>query len=64
MPAGRAPTAVPRSAWSPRVVAADVDRLYSEVRDAGYAGSNQPYDAFWGARHAIVEDPDGNAGAR
>ena len=21
----------------------------------------EPYDAFWGARYAIVEDPDGNA---
>ena len=27
---------------------------------AGYAGSQPPYDAFWGARYAIVEDPDGN----
>ena len=25
-----------------------------------YPGRQQPYDAFWGARYAIVEDPDGN----
>jgi uncharacterized glyoxalase superfamily protein PhnB len=26
---------------------------------AGYRGLQEPYDAFWGARYAIVEDPDG-----
>ena len=39
----------------------DVDRLYADVIDAGYEGQQPPYDAFWGARYAIVEDPDGNA---
>jgi uncharacterized glyoxalase superfamily protein PhnB len=39
----------------------DVDRLYASVVDAGYRGQQPPYDAFWGARYAIVEDPDGNA---
>jgi catechol 2,3-dioxygenase-like lactoylglutathione lyase family enzyme len=38
----------------------EVDRLYAEVTAAGYAGQQPPYDAFWGARYAIVEDPDGN----
>jgi hypothetical protein len=28
---------------------------------AGYRAQQAPYDAFWGARYAIVEDPDGNA---
>jgi catechol 2,3-dioxygenase-like lactoylglutathione lyase family enzyme len=37
-----------------------VDTLYSELTDAGYAGHQRPYDAFWGARYAIVDDPDGN----
>src|SRR3954452_6960363 len=39
----------------------EVDRLYAEVTGAGYAGQQPPWDAFWGARYAIVEDPDGNA---
>jgi Predicted lactoylglutathione lyase len=39
----------------------DVDRLYAAVTGAGYSGQQPPYDAFWGARYAIVEDPDGNA---
>ncbi len=38
----------------------DVDRMYAELTDAGYQGRQRPYDAFWGARYAIVADPDGN----
>jgi len=38
-----------------------VDQLYAELTGAGYAGQQEPYDAFWGARYAIVEDSDGNA---
>ena len=38
-----------------------VDDLYAELTDAGYRSQQAPYDAFWGARYAIVEDPDGNA---
>jgi uncharacterized glyoxalase superfamily protein PhnB len=37
-----------------------VDRLYAELVAAGYRGRQQPYDAFWGARYAIVADPAGN----
>jgi predicted lactoylglutathione lyase len=37
-----------------------VDDLYRTVTGAGYAGRQPPFDAFWGARYAIVEDPDGN----
>jgi catechol 2,3-dioxygenase-like lactoylglutathione lyase family enzyme len=37
-----------------------VDGLYAELTGAGYPGQQEPYDAFWGARYAIVEDPDGN----
>jgi len=38
---------------------ADVDDKYAELTAAGYVGHQPPYDAFWGARYAIVEDPDG-----
>jgi catechol 2,3-dioxygenase-like lactoylglutathione lyase family enzyme len=37
-----------------------VDERYAELTSAGYAGRQPPFDAFWGARYAIVEDPDGN----
>ena len=36
----------------------EVDRLYTELTGAGYAGLAPPYDAVWGARYAIVEDPN------
>lgn len=39
---------------------AEVDRLYAELTAAGYRGQQRPYDAFFGARYAVVEDPDGN----
>ena len=39
----------------------DVDRIHDDLTAAGYASQQEPYDAFWGARYAIVEDPDGNA---
>ena len=37
-----------------------VDALYARLTEAGYAGQQAPYDAFWGARYALVVDPDGN----
>ena len=37
-----------------------VDERYAELIAAGYTGCQPPYDAFFGARYAIVEDPDGN----
>jgi len=37
-----------------------VDRLYRELTAAGYEGRQPPYDTFWGARYAVVADPDGN----
>ncbi len=40
---------------------ATVDELYKRLSSAGYHGQQAPYDAFWGARYAIVADPDGNA---
>jgi uncharacterized glyoxalase superfamily protein PhnB len=39
----------------------DVDELYARMSDAGYGAHKPPEDAFWGARYAILEDPDGNA---
>jgi uncharacterized glyoxalase superfamily protein PhnB len=38
-----------------------VDAAYAEAVGAGYMGLQSPYDAFWGARYAMVEDPDGIA---
>jgi catechol 2,3-dioxygenase-like lactoylglutathione lyase family enzyme len=40
---------------------ADVDAVYRDMTGAGYRGLQQPFDAFWGARYAILEDPDGIA---
>lgn len=40
---------------------ADVDRIYGEMTAAGHRGLQPPWDAFWGARYAVVEDPDGVA---
>jgi uncharacterized glyoxalase superfamily protein PhnB len=39
----------------------DVDRLHATLAAAGYASVQAPYDAFWGSRYAIVNDPNGNA---
>ena len=39
----------------------DVDRIYEAVIEAGGVGLREPHDAFWGARYALVEDPDGTA---
>lgn len=38
-----------------------VDEIYADLIAAGYRGQQDPFDAFWGARYAVVEDPDGNA---
>ncbi len=38
-----------------------VDETYARLTAAGHRSQQPPYDAFWGARYAIVEDPDGNA---
>jgi len=44
-----------------KVAARDsVDALYAELVAAGHAGQQPPYDAFWGARYAVLADPDGN----
>ncbi|MGH8980094.1 MAG: VOC family protein [Acidimicrobiales bacterium] len=38
-----------------------VDEIYADLLRAGHRGQQEPYDAFWGVRFAVVEDPDGNA---
>jgi uncharacterized glyoxalase superfamily protein PhnB len=40
---------------------ADVDAIFHDMTGAGYRGLREPWDAFWGARYAIIEDPDGVA---
>lgn len=39
---------------------AAVDETFMRIVTAGYASQQEPYDTFWGATYAIVEDPDGN----
>ena len=38
-----------------------VDATYAALLDAGGRARQPPYDAFWGARYAIVADPDARA---
>jgi catechol 2,3-dioxygenase-like lactoylglutathione lyase family enzyme len=37
-----------------------VDERYRTLTAAGYTGRQEPYDAFFGARYAVVCDPAGN----
>ncbi len=39
---------------------AAVDELYRKITETGEGGFREPWDAFWGQRYAIVQDPDGN----
>jgi uncharacterized glyoxalase superfamily protein PhnB len=41
--------------------AAEVDRVYQELLEAGGGSTKEPWDAPWGQRYAQVKDPDGNA---
>ncbi|WP_028778497.1 VOC family protein [Shimazuella kribbensis] len=38
----------------------DVDQVYQTLINNGYIGFREPWDAFWGQRYAIVQDPDDN----
>lgn len=40
---------------------ADVDDVFRDMTGAGYRALQEPHDAFWGSRYAIIEDPDGIA---
>jgi uncharacterized glyoxalase superfamily protein PhnB len=37
-----------------------VDAAFRRGLEAGGAAAQEPYDAFWGARYAVVVDPDGH----
>ena len=37
-----------------------VDAAWTLLIGHEHQGLQPPFDAFWGARYAIVEDPDGN----
>ena len=39
-----------------------VDDRYAELIATGYRARQPPFDAFWGARYAVVADPDSNDG--
>ena len=39
---------------------AEVDRLHAKLTGLCHPSAQPPFDAFWGSRYAIVEDPDGN----
>ncbi len=39
--------------------AAEVDEVYARVVAAGFEGEQEPWDAFWGQRYALLGDPDG-----
>ncbi len=39
---------------------AEVDRIHDALVATGHPSSQPPFDAFWGARYAIIVDPDGN----
>ncbi len=43
--------------WSSRD---EVDAVYARITEHGYRGHKAPWDAVWGQRYAIVEDPNGN----
>jgi len=38
-----------------------VDAKYDDLVTAGAVGEQPPYDAFFGARYAVVRDPDDNS---
>jgi catechol 2,3-dioxygenase-like lactoylglutathione lyase family enzyme len=38
----------------------EVNELYGRLVDASYVARQPPFDTFFGARYAIVDDPDGN----
>ena len=60
-PGWREPSGASASALQFRLPSRDaVDALFAELTGAGYDGHLAPIDAFWGARYAEIDDPDGN----
>jgi catechol 2,3-dioxygenase-like lactoylglutathione lyase family enzyme len=39
---------------------AGVDSVYERLVGQGHTANREPWDAFWGQRYAVVDDPDGN----
>jgi uncharacterized glyoxalase superfamily protein PhnB len=38
----------------------EVDERHAHMVGGGYRSHIEPFDAFWGSRYAVVDDPDGN----
>lgn len=38
----------------------ELNRVSQSVKEAGFTVVKEPWDAFWGQRYSVVEDPDGN----
>ena len=41
--------------------AAEVDAVHAELAAAGHKTAKPPWDAAWGQRYAVVQDPDGHS---
>ncbi|MFB9904009.1 VOC family protein [Allokutzneria oryzae] len=55
------PSGSPRMSLAFKCASPDeVDAVYAKLVGLGYHGHCEPWDAFWGQRYAVVEDPDGN----
>lgn len=37
----------------------EVNRIFSELVEAGHQAKIEPWDAVWGMRYAVIHDPDG-----
>ena len=37
----------------------EVNKVCEEIKKQGYKVMKEPWDAFWGQRYAVVQDPDG-----
>src|SRR5579864_8103981 len=37
----------------------EIDDIINKVKSEGFTVIKEPWDAFWGQRYAVVEDPDG-----
>lgn len=38
----------------------EVDAVTEKIKSAGFTISKEAWDAFWGQRYAVAEDPDGH----
>ncbi|TAK14576.1 MAG: glyoxalase [Anaerolineae bacterium] len=57
---GEAPRPGNHSAFAIRYDSpAEVDAAAERVKAAGFTLATEPWDAFWGQRYAVAQDPDG-----